>query len=381
MRFEFDLKNTFDVRDIMEDGSKIRNEPNEAARQVKEFLQRHAIVLFCLAAVAVPLAYTLYTNHIWEDFFITFRCSKNLLEGNGLVYQIGERVHVFTSPLGVLLPALCHLLTGSKGHIQALWLFRLLFCVPAFVLGGIFVLKTFRESPIRQKTIPLLFAALFYLFDVKAVMFSMNGMETAFMLCFLSISIFLMFRGISENEIPTGVCWAGMMWTRPDSCFYIAALMAAIIIFGESNERRARATAILKAAAITTIIYLPWFMWVWWYYGSPIPNTVLAKSAVNSFNPLQILADWPSHAAWAFAPVYPAFSKWPSAVSVFAYIPAFFASLYWLLPVKDKFGKPLSMIFFLLSIYFAFMRHPCAWYYPPFAMVGCMTLISGVWHL
>ena len=34
-----------------------------------------------VAAVLVPLAYVLYTGHIWEDYFITFRCSRNLVEG------------------------------------------------------------------------------------------------------------------------------------------------------------------------------------------------------------------------------------------------------------------------------------------------------------
>ena len=56
-----------------------------------------------MPAEPVPTAYTLYTNHIWEDFFITFRHSQNLCEGKGLVYNEGERVHGFTSPLGVLL--------------------------------------------------------------------------------------------------------------------------------------------------------------------------------------------------------------------------------------------------------------------------------------
>ena len=61
--------------------------------------------VFAVAAALSPLGYALYTDHIWEDFFITFRHSENLARGDGLVYQPGERVHGFTSPLGVLLPA------------------------------------------------------------------------------------------------------------------------------------------------------------------------------------------------------------------------------------------------------------------------------------
>jgi hypothetical protein len=71
-------------------------------------LGRLALPLFAVVAVLVPLLYALYTGHIWEDYFITFRHSQNLCEGHGLVYRPGERVHGFTSPLGTLLPALCY---------------------------------------------------------------------------------------------------------------------------------------------------------------------------------------------------------------------------------------------------------------------------------
>src|SRR5437868_3644445 len=87
---------------------------------------RAGMATFILAAALVPLAYAWYTNHIWEDFFITFRHSQNLCEGHGLVYQPGERVHGFTSPLGTLVPAFCHTFTGQVSYLRALWLFRVL---------------------------------------------------------------------------------------------------------------------------------------------------------------------------------------------------------------------------------------------------------------
>ena len=41
-------------------------------------------------------------------------------------FNPGERVHTFTSPLGVLLPALCTWMAGADHEAAALWLFRLL---------------------------------------------------------------------------------------------------------------------------------------------------------------------------------------------------------------------------------------------------------------
>ena len=36
----------------------------------------------------------------------------------------GERLHTFTSPLGVLIPALCTWLAGPDHELAALWIFR-----------------------------------------------------------------------------------------------------------------------------------------------------------------------------------------------------------------------------------------------------------------
>src|SRR4051794_39590560 len=79
-----------------------------------------------LAATIVALAFALVTNHAWEDFYITWRVSKNFAGGHGLVFNVGERLHVFTSPLGVLLPALGGILTANASDAAALWLFRAL---------------------------------------------------------------------------------------------------------------------------------------------------------------------------------------------------------------------------------------------------------------
>ena len=49
-------------------------------------------VLAAALAVVACLGFALFTGHIWEDYFITFRSSLNLATGHGLVYQPGERV-------------------------------------------------------------------------------------------------------------------------------------------------------------------------------------------------------------------------------------------------------------------------------------------------
>src|SRR4051812_30603136 len=89
--------------------------------------------LVVAAAILLPFAYALFTDHAWEDYFITLRSSRNLVEGHGLVFNPSERVHTFTSPLGVLVPALCTALAGANHEATALWLFR---CINVALLGA-----------------------------------------------------------------------------------------------------------------------------------------------------------------------------------------------------------------------------------------------------
>src|SRR6478609_4225388 len=73
-------------------------------------MPRASAILFVIAACIVCLGYTLYTNQTWEDSLITLRQAENLLNGDGLTYNTGSRVHGFTSPINVLVLALCHVL-------------------------------------------------------------------------------------------------------------------------------------------------------------------------------------------------------------------------------------------------------------------------------
>ena len=65
---------------------------------------RYTIILFSLLFL---LAYSLYIQPwIFDDAFICFRYAENLNNGNGLVYNIGERVEGYTSFLWVMLMAI-----------------------------------------------------------------------------------------------------------------------------------------------------------------------------------------------------------------------------------------------------------------------------------
>jgi hypothetical protein len=338
---------------------------------------------FCVGGAGLFLGYSLITGHLWEDFFITFAFSQNLAEGRGLVYGPGVRIHGFTSPLGVLLPALSHWLSGLRSCHAAAWTYRLLFCLPAYLGGGLLLLRLFRDIH-PGRLWPAAAVGILYLLDPKGLLFATNGMETAFMLLFLAASLPALQHGIDTCWRGTGAAWAGLMWTRPDACIYVAALMLAQML--DSPHPRRTAMAIGKAALVTTLLYLPWLAWSWWYYGALVPHTITAKAASLQSG---AGADWAARlgqaggkSGWVFGPVYPYFREWPLAITLAVYAAAAIAAVYWAVPrVQDRFGRRISLVFFLVFLYLALMPFPFPWYFPPAAMLASVVLAQAAVQL
>src|SRR5262249_20333010 len=141
--------------------------------------------------------------------------------------------------------------------------------------AGVLLLKAaHNDGGSRASLIAL---AVLYVSAITAVAFSANGMETGFLLLFLAWGMYLFERGAAEHWLAHGLCWAGLMWTRPDGCFYIAALVVANLAFARES-RRPLLLGLAKSAGVCTVLYPPWFAGAWAYYGSPVPHTIRAKA-------------------------------------------------------------------------------------------------------
>ncbi len=330
-------------------------------------------------ALLVPLSFAAYTSHIWEDYFITLRSSRNLVEGNGLVFTPGEKLHTFTSPLGVLLPALCTAIAGVQNEQLAMWLFR--FLSVAFLAGAVvLVWRRFDTLKIGALGRFTFFGLL--LADAKLADFAINGMETALLIYFLLLLW-------TELEAPEGprvsriaLACTGLMWTRPDGFIPGAALILPHLVF---RRRADGATSVpwrslIQGIAVGAAIYVPWLLWATWYYGTPIPNTITAKSGIMP--PLQLkeflLTPWTtllgnSKLVDLFLPTYWFYGGWPKFIVGFGYalsVPAAFA---WLLPWLPATVRRLSLAVFIGMFYVcAIILFP--WYAPPWAALAALTI-------
>jgi hypothetical protein len=344
----------------------------------------HAFI-FVVAAWLVCLGYTFATQQIWEDALITLRHGENLLQGHGFTYNAGERVHGFTSPVNVLLLTACHLLTGQTSYVVTLWLYRII-TIAAFAASGVFLLTAVHDTPPRWAPATW-FLGIVYLFDVKNVAFSINGMETGFMLLFVAWAVYMMSRAAPDQWLMRGLCWAGLMWSRPDGCVYIAALGLAELAF-LAESRRDTFVSLLKSGVVCGVVYAPWLIWATAYYGSPVPHTIIAKANVEAGPLAQVVTAADNYlsliisaSAEAFRPIYygDAMDLWAKgllarAIGGLTKFVALVGLLYFIYPTRDRFGRAMSLAFAIVCSYFTYMSLVFPWYFPPAMLLGAVAV-------
>ncbi len=336
-------------------------------------LPRNLSLLLVLLAAAVPAVFALVSGNIWEDFFITYRCSLNLLNGNGLVYEAGRPLHVFTSPLGVLIPAGLAWLFGSENPLVVMNAFRVVSCL---ALAGAWWLAAGRLSGMRA----LLVTGLFWILDAKLAAFSTNGMETALLVLFVVMAWRAMLDG---RMLLAGLALGGAMWTRPDGFVFVGAVAAGVWLFSPGLRPGWRGWAVMALTA--AVLYTPWFVWAWQYYGTPVPNTIRAKGAhLLSGENLGALLTYPwryifghSTVHDAFLPPYFFFGGWPVWLDWFGRILAVGAAAVALWPRCARPARIAGLAFVLGGAYLTVTTR-APWYFPAWQVLAYIAIGGGV---
>jgi hypothetical protein len=327
---------------------------------------------------AISLAFAVYTQQAWEDFYITFRASRNLATGHGLVFNIGDHLQTFTSPLQVLLLALASVLTGNASDAAALWLYRGA-CIIAFGISATLLFAT--TTRLRYLSPAAIGLVCLVLTDAKSISFTINGMETAFLLLGFTYAFWAMFSGSTRAALHLGIAWGCMMWARPDSFIYIGLFFAAMFLFNQpevtSRTRAEWLQLFLGAGTVAAVVYLPWFVFSWAYYGSPVPHTVVAKSMMS---PLWQFVRYPPTVALdaLFMPPYAMLGGWPAGIRFMGRGIAIALCVAWVLPGLRTETRAASFTLLGSILYLSyFSPWPFPWYFCLPALLAFVTL-SGL---
>lgn len=219
-----------------------------------------------------------------DDGLIVLRTVRNLLAGNGPVFNAGERVEANTSTLWQYLIYLVALVTDARLEIIALWL-ALLFTTVALGLAAWGTTRLYRH---RTTLLLLPAGALVYLALPPARDFTTSGLEWGLSLLWIAGLWWLLVTwgtrqkpsgrhhagGRSETVTYWLAFWAGLSWlVRPELALY-GGLTGLLILFAATSWRQRG--FILAAALPLPAGYQIFRMG---YYGLITPHTAVAKSA------------------------------------------------------------------------------------------------------
>lgn len=230
-----------------------------------------------LAAVAAVAAFHVlyYFPRAVDDMYIFLRYADNLVHGRGLVYNPGERVEGFSSPVWVLLLAL----GAPFGGVGVGWSKLLAVASLAALFAGI---DRFARERLALGAPAALLACAFAALNSYLISWSLWGLETPLFLALLLWTAVLAGR-VAEgagrrDRIALGVVAGLFALSRPEAPLFLAALGAAAALEplrpAAIRERLAR-LRLPGLAALAPL--LAWLLFRRAYYGLWWPHTYYAK--------------------------------------------------------------------------------------------------------
>ena len=237
-------------------------------------------LLFALLIVIVValVAHVLPAPRTIDDAFITFRYSRNIVEGQGFVYNLGVRTLGTTTPLYTLLMAVISLVTGGQDFP---WHALTVNAIAAAGTASSLLLIMHR---VTNNLLISTLAGVLWGLSPTSVTFAVGGMETAVNILWLTGAAYCL---LTSRRLLLGVMVGLAFLTRIDSLIWIGPFM--IYQLGESWWQQRTQSFWQRIpwrtwlAAILTVT--PWLLFALVYFGSPVPNSLSAKSVAYIMPP------------------------------------------------------------------------------------------------
>jgi len=238
-----------------------------------------------VAVVAVLFAWGAWQRRwIADDGLIVLRTVRNLLAGNGPVFNAGERVEANTSVAWTYLVYLGGWLTWPMRLEYVALALALLLSVAGLAMLMLGTGRLFAPGLLGRRAVMLPAGALVYIAIPPSRDFATSGLESGLVMAYLGLLWWMM------------VCWSQAMRVRPSGRVFIGTLafvagcsvlvrpelalvggMALIMMLIAAKGRRRRAL-IVVAGGLLPVGYQIFRMG---YYGLLFPGTALAKDAAG----------------------------------------------------------------------------------------------------
>lgn len=232
-----------------------------------------------------------YCLRVWQqrwisdDGLINIRVTRHLLYGYGPVFNIGERVEAYTSPLWIAVLGFLGWFGLSPTDV-AVYLGGILACLGVCV-GYFACVYAYKEQGQTTLWLPLgmiVFVALPPFWD-----FATSGLESGLMLMWMATSYaFLVHLRTLQDEQRTFIYFIGLWLSfgpliRPDCAIFSLLYGASLCLFAFRDEKTQHRWSFLFIFSVC-LGFLPISYQVFrmGYFAALVPNTAIAKEAFSS---------------------------------------------------------------------------------------------------
>ncbi len=236
-------------------------------------------------AVVVPTALlvVMAISHRWitDDAFIDIRVIHNIVAGHGPVFNVGERVEVYTDPLWVLILTVVRLVLPFVPIEVVMVVLGISLTTVGVVLGSVATVR-FARPVSKGLVLPL---GAMVVAAVDAVWwFASSGLETGLLFGWIGVAWWL----VARRATPGARSWGGGTafilglgpLIRPEAGILSLSFFAAVMIAERRWSRLSRRRIVALVAALSAAPVISEMFRVA-YFGLLVPNTALAKSAFS----------------------------------------------------------------------------------------------------
>jgi arabinofuranosyltransferase len=225
---------------------------------------REKIIL--LLIIAIFVVHALSMNFTQDDAFISYRYVKNFINGDGLVFNPGERVEGYTNFLWIIILSIFAQLGLNMIVVSK---------VLGIAAGAttLFLIYQISLSLFRKKdwVFPL-FAPLLLASNSAFAYWSISGLETAFFVMAVLLSVYLYFT----NERLMIISCALSSLIRPEGVLVFGILVLHKFFFKKDNLKNC-----LSSILGFVLLLVPFLVFKIFYYGDLLPNPFYAKTGFS----------------------------------------------------------------------------------------------------
>ena len=235
-------------------------------------VSKPVLLTICLLLVVVSyMGMRLHRSFFHDDAYITLRYANQWQAGNGPVWNSEERVEGYTSFLH-----LATLYPMQKAGLQPEVSARIIGLCSYLAIWLTIILYSYRSilNPSHKLTTMLILLSTFPT-TFTTIAWSLGGLEPPLFTLLLMITTYLFATYddtiTSSQAIAIGFLLALCTLTRPEAILFVAVTSSAGILLHKSWK------ATLIILLTFSMLYVPYFLWRWSYYGDFFPNTYYAK--------------------------------------------------------------------------------------------------------